>query len=101
MSHSGEVQDSMSGPGKARPIMKADKKHNKKVATVKLHISIHYSFTIHLHKSIFIYHRLLISNCLGTIQVSLIHFLYFMAQEGLQGFKKSIYVIIIIKLIKV
>ena len=36
MSHSSEVQHSTSAPGKVGLIMKADKKHDKKVATVKV-----------------------------------------------------------------
>ena len=36
MSHSSKVQHSTSGPGKAELIRKANKKHDKKVATVKL-----------------------------------------------------------------
>ena len=44
MFHSSEVHHSMSGPGKAGPIMKADKKHDKKVATLKLHTSVYNSF---------------------------------------------------------
>ena len=46
--------------------MKADKKHDKKVATVKLHT--YHMYKIHLHISIYIYHRLLISNFLNKSQ---------------------------------
>ena len=45
MSHSSKVQYSMSGPGKARPIMKVNKKHDNKLSMVKLRTYVYNSYS--------------------------------------------------------
>ena len=89
MSHFSEVQHSKSGLSKAGLIMKADKKHDIRKYIAKLKLCT-YVYNLFMYISIIIYHILLKGNCLSKIRVSLIHVLYFMAQEKFQGFKKSI-----------